>query len=320
MNPKQPATPLCRLHERSRGRLRSSAEHTDLRESPMRRRAPEEHENHERWLVSYADFITLLFAFFVVMYATSSVDKIRHSEITKALIELFSHPQANNLIKLEPDGSPISMPAPPAAPPLPETDEAAQKAAEADAAKALQDIAGQIQQALGQEIAQGEVHIRGTEQWLEIELSNALLFPSGEAQPLRPAAALLEKVAHILTAYPNPVRVEGFADDRPIATPKFPSNWELSAARAARVVRMLMQGGVEPARLAAVGYAEFQPLMDNQSSDGRSRNRRVVLLVSRYLDLRHDPVDLNPNGLPGNPPGSHLSSPAMPALADRAGI
>jgi len=248
-----------------------------------RRRAHEEHENHERWLVSYADFITLLFAFFVVMYATSSVNEIRHQEISKALIKLFDHPEASSPIELKPDGSLMELPAPPAA---------QQQSEEAEAVKALQDIAGQIQSALAGEIAQGEARIRGTELWLEIELNSALLFPSGQAVPLSGAAAVLDKVAKVLSAYPNPVRVEGFADDRPIATAQFPSNWELSAARAARVVRMLTEDGIEPKRLAAVGYGEFQPLADNQSSLGRARNRRVVLLISRHLDLRHAPIDL----------------------------
>jgi len=252
-----------------------------------RRRVHEEHENHERWLVSYADFITLLFAFFVVMYATSSVDVIRHQAISKELIKLFDHPPEQSLIELKPDGTPIDLPAPPQVVQIepPETEEA-------EAVKALQAIAEQIQNALGDEIAQGGAHIRGNELWLEIELNAALLFPSGAAEPLPDAATVLAKVAAVLSAYPNPVRVEGFADDRPIATVKFPSNWELSAARAARVVRMLMQDGIEPQRLAAVGYGEFQPLADNQSSQGRSRNRRVVLLISRYLDLRHAPIEL----------------------------
>jgi len=107
-----------------------------------RRRAHEEHENHERWLVSYADFITLLFAFFVVMYATSSVDVIRHQEISKALIKLFDHPEATTPIELKPDGALIELPVPQA------------QDAEAEAIEALEAIAEQIQSALGDEIAQ----------------------------------------------------------------------------------------------------------------------------------------------------------------------
>jgi len=276
-----------------------------------RRRAHEEHENHERWLVSYADFITLLFAFFVVMYATSSVDVIRHQEISQALIKLFEHPEATTPIELKPDGSLIELPAPPAP---------AAQDAEAEAVKALQTIAEQIQSALGDEIAHDEARIRGNELWLEIELNSALLFPSGGAEPLPDAPTVLNKVAGVLSAYPNPVRVEGFADDRPIATAKFPSNWELSAARAARVVRILMQDGIDPKRLAAIGYGEFQPLADNQSRQGRSRNRRVVLLISRHLDLRHAPIELSdktqlasststysPRPLAGEGPGERAS-------------
>jgi len=274
-----------------------------------RRRTHEEHENHERWLVSYADFITLLFAFFVVMYATSSTDVIRHQEISKALFEMFQHPQTHSLIELKPNGTPIDLPIPPDVDGIGHETPTDTVDKEAQAIKALQDIAGQIQNALGDEIAQGEARIRANELWLEIELNAALLFPSGGAEPLPDATSVLDKVAAVLSAYPNPVRVEGFADDRPIATKKYPSNWELSAARAARVVRMLMQDGIDPKRLAAVGYGEFQPLADNQSPLGRSRNRRVILLVSRHLDLRHAPIELNHNTQQATPPAVHTPRP-----------
>jgi len=265
----------------------------------LRRRTHEEHENHERWLVSYADFITLLFAFFVVMYATSSVNEFRHKEISKALIALFEHPQASRPMELKPENSIIELPAPPLFP-----GKVQQKDEQAEAVQALQAIAEQIKTALGAEIAQGGAQIRGNELWLEIELNSALLFPSGSAEPLAGAKDVLDKVADVLVSYPNPIRVEGFADDRPIATARFPSNWELSAARAARVVRALMQQGIAPGRLAAVGYGEFQPLADNQSQHGRSRNRRVVLLISRHLDLRHAPASLDP--------GKHKLAGSMP--------
>lgn len=121
---------------------------------------------------------------------------------------------------------------------------------------------------------------------MEIELNSSLLFPSGDAIPTDRAFVIIEKIAKILAPYENPVHIEGFTDNLPINTPQFPSNWELSTARAASIVRMLAMDGVSPGRLAAVGYGEFQPLADNATAEGRTRNRRVVLVVSRNLDVR----------------------------------
>ncbi len=128
--------------------------------------------------------------------------------------------------------------------------------------------------------------VRGNELWVEIELNSSLLFPSGDAIPANEAFTIIEKVAKILAPYENPVHVEGFTDNLPISTTNYPSNWELSTARAASIVRMLSMDGVNPARLAAVGYGEFQPVADNATAEGRGRNRRVVLVISRNLDVR----------------------------------
>jgi chemotaxis protein MotB len=130
------------------------------------------------------------------------------------------------------------------------------------------------------------VNVRGNELWVEIEMNSSLLFPSGDAVPNDIAFSLIERVARILAPYDNPVHVEGFTDNMPISTSQFPSNWELSTARAASIVRMLAMDGVTPSRLAAVGYGEFQPVADNATAEGRSRNRRVVLVISRNLDVR----------------------------------
>src|SRR5690606_24008663 len=140
--------------------------------------------------------------------------------------------------------------------------------------------------AFGDLIKSDQLSVRGNEQWIEIELSSGLLFPSGDALPNDKAFEIVEKVAKILAPYENPVQVEGFTDNLPINTPQYPTNWELSAARAASIVRMLAMDGVSPSRLAAVGYGEFSPVTDNESAEGRSRNRRVVLVISRNLEIR----------------------------------
>ncbi|HBZ92136.1 MAG TPA: flagellar motor protein MotD, partial [Pseudomonas sp.] len=138
----------------------------------------------------------------------------------------------------------------------------------------------------GDLIQSDQLTVRGNEMWIEIELSSSLLFPSGDAIPNNQAFDIIEKVAKILAPYQNPVKVEGFTDNLPIQTPQYPTNWELSSARASSIVRMLAMDGVDPSRLAAVGYGEFQPVADNATAEGRGRNRRVVLVISRNLDTR----------------------------------
>lgn len=243
-----------------------------------RRRQHEEHENHERWLVSYADFITLLFAFFVVMYSISSINEGKYKILSDTLTGVFNQPDRS--IKPIPIGEE-----------RPRTTEAEQTSAEqggpGDAqADPLQSITESMQAAFGDLISNEQMTVRGNELWVEIELNSSLLFPSGDAIPTNEAFTIIEKVAKILAPYENPVHVEGFTDNLPISTAAYPSNWELSASRASSIVRMLSMDGVNPARLAAVGYGEFQPVADNATAEGRARNRRVVLVVSRNLDVR----------------------------------
>ena len=121
---------------------------------------------------------------------------------------------------------------------------------------------------------------------LMIELNSSLLFGSGDAMPSDLAFNIIDKVAAILKPFDNPIHVEGFTDNQPIQTAQYPTNWELSSARSASIVRMLAMQGVNPARMASVGYGEFQPVANNATAEGRARNRRVVLVVSRNLDVR----------------------------------
>ncbi len=247
----------------------------------MRRRRHEEPENHERWLVSYADFITLLFAFFVVMYSISSVNDGKYKVLSETLEGAFNQPQRfldpiqigeeipRGLARSDGDGM------------AGDTGEGAPR-------DALQDITEAMQSAFGELISAGDLEVRGNELWIEIELNSSLLFPSGDALPLDAGFDLIERIAMILAPYQNPIHVEGFTDNMPINSRLYPTNWELSAARAASVVRMLGIGGVDPQRMAAVGYGEFRPVADNTTAAGRRANRRVVLLISRYLDSRHE--------------------------------
>jgi chemotaxis protein MotB len=135
-------------------------------------------------------------------------------------------------------------------------------------------------------INQGVVTLETSNEWIELSLRDSLLFGSGDAEPHFDAFNVIETIAGVLENRDNAVRVEGFTDNRPIQTPAFPSNWELSTSRAAAVVRVLAMEGIEPARMAAIGYGEFQPVARNDTEAGRSRNRRVVLLISRDASIR----------------------------------
>lgn len=265
-----------------------------------RKKKHEEHENHERWLVSYADFITLLFAFFVVMYSLSSVNEGKYRVLSESLMAAFRAPNKS----MEPVqlGSPVKSPpvpneqnsqaptrpgmTPPVSLPMTRPDPPRQSLAEelkqreaAARARVLEEMAGELEQALAGLIEKDLVRVRTTRFWMEVEIKTSILFPSGSSQLSPTAVTTLDKVAGILKRYPNPIHVEGFTDNQPIRTPAFPSNWELSAARAAGVVHLFSRAGIEPARMAAVGYGEHHPLGDNKTAEGRNANRRVVLVV-----------------------------------------
>lgn len=268
-----------------------------------RHKLEEEHVNHERWLVSYADFITLLFAFFVVMYSISQVNESKYRVLSNTLTEAFNKPsfkltpiqseethgsaptsavQLEALAVMERDGQG-------------ETDDAERQRDGADAAELaqadalpqqLRQISDQVANAFGDLMRKQLVTLRGNEQWLEVSLSSSMLFGSGDATLSGKAEPILSKLAEILREQPNAIRVEGFTDNIPIATSRYPSNWELSAARAVSVVQFLTTQGLQPMRLMAVGYGEFHPVADNLSESGRARNRRVVLMISASGEVR----------------------------------
>ena len=247
-----------------------------------RRRRVEEPENHERWLVSYADFITLLFAFFVVMYSISSINEGKYKVLSQALVGVFNDPDRST--RPIPIGEERPLTTRPAQPLVIDSEQS--QAAIGEAADPLQTIANDVRQAFGDLIASDQLTVRGNELWIEIELKSSLLFGSGDAMPSDMAFSIIDKVATILKPFDNPVHVEGFTDNQPISTAQYPTNWELSTARAASIVRMMALEGIDPRRMAAVGYGEFQPVADNATADGRGRNRRVVLVISRNLDVR----------------------------------
>lgn len=243
----------------------------------MRRgqRTEEETHNQQRWLISYADFITLLFAFFVVMYSISSVNEGKYKILSDTLTGVFNAPQRTI--------RPVQIGEEQGVAELPATPDLMDELNRTEAMLAMSDA---LSAEFGELISQGVITLETSDEWLELGLRDSLLFASGNAEPHYDAFDVAEGIANVLRGRGNAIRVEGFTDDRPIQTGRFPSNWELSAARAAAMVRMLTLGGVEPGRMAAIGYGEFQPVARNDTAEGRSRNRRVVLLISRDASIR----------------------------------
>jgi chemotaxis protein MotB len=259
----------------------------------MRRRPDAEHDNKERWLVSYADFITLLFAFFVVMYSISSVNEGKYKVLSETLDGAFNASQ-RSITPIE-VGEHISY----------NTDNHTENRVETEApltpliiaprggegninteVNSFRDIADQITTSLTALISDGLVSINDNDDWIEVSLRDSILFTSGDAEPVHDAFPVIEKISSILKKNPHAVLVEGFTDNIPIRTRRYPTNWELSAARAAAIVRMMTAEGISPTRLAAIGYGEHQPVAKNDTDEGRKKNRRVVLLISKESRVR----------------------------------
>jgi len=246
-----------------------------------RRRRPETDLHTDRWMISWADFVTLLFAFFVVMYSLSSVHEEKYRQLAQSLSDVFRADGAQQIVA--PEGGDGLLPEQGASlQPPPAT----VKAPDEQQTEALMLLQEQARERLQNWIDDGQVQVTGNALWIAIELNASLLFESGDALPVIEAEPLLKQVATLVAGRDNPVHVEGFTDNRPISTDRYPSNWELSAARAAAVVRLLQRQGVDPARMAAVGYGEFQPAYSNRTAEGRQRNRRLVIVIARDERVR----------------------------------
>lgn len=239
------------------------------------KRRHEEEANHERWLVSYADFITLLFAFFVVMYAISTLNEGKYRVLSDALVTAFRHdrvvtPQTTGMAPMN------RTTAAPLPPPLrPKVVDPLRH----DQERRLLDLASKIKDALAPLVKSGEVRLTQLPKGIAVEINASVLFAPGQAALQADSIDALQAVAHVLTGTTDPVQVEGHTDNVPIANAQFPSNWELASARASSVVRLFVAAGVNPARLTASGYADNRPVESNDTPEGRARNRRVTLLI-----------------------------------------
>ncbi|WIM06748.1 MAG: flagellar motor protein MotD [Candidatus Nitricoxidivorans perseverans] len=242
-----------------------------------RRRKEEEHENHERWLVSYADFITLLFAFFVVMYAISSVNDGKYRVLSDTLSTAFRNIPGSSsgaMVQVNPNAPmPIAIPFRKSTPGL-KTDESQRIKREK-----VRNVAKDINEALAPLVQEGQVRITEGALGITVEINASVLFAPGDARLGPEAVQALAAVAQILAPTDFPIIVEGHTDNTPINTFQFPSNWELSGVRASSVVRLFVDSGVDARRLTATGYADQRPVADNATPEGKQRNRRVAITI-----------------------------------------
>ncbi|ADC63820.1 flagellar motor protein MotD [Allochromatium vinosum] len=273
-----------------------------------RRKRHEEHVNHEAWAIPYGDLVTLLMAFFVVMYAVSVVDAGKYSVLSESLIEAFgtsapidpiqigdpileSNPVSDDVRRsLAPveviAGSPAIETTEPDLEPFSPTDVALAaligSASEEERGRILGEIremSTELEEAMGSLIEAGNIEIKRQPYWIEVAINSNLLFSSGSAT-LEPAARpVLARVARLLGRRDVRIHVEGHTDNLPINNTIYPSNWELSSGRAATVVNLFAQNGIDPERMVAIGYGQFQPTDSNATEAGRARNRRVAVIV-----------------------------------------
>jgi chemotaxis protein MotB len=273
-----------------------------------RKHKHEEHQNHEAWAIPYGDLVTLLLAFFVVMYAISSVNEGKFRVLSDSLQAAFrGTPKTLDPVQVGEksrgsgadiavsivqqaniEGQPRQML---------EAISLAQKdgkglgpsrlngtgkggsQVEVVVPPELAKVADEVEKALALLVDAELVTVRRHSFWIEVEIRADILFASGIATISPSAVPALQALATTLAPYPNPVRVEGHTDNVPIRTVAFPSNWELSAARAASVVHLLANGGVSPDRLSVIGLGEWHPMQPNDTVEGRNANRRVLLVI-----------------------------------------
>lgn len=258
------------------------------------RRHSIEHDNVHRWLVSYADYMTLMFALFVVLYAMAMVNEKPFETITESVGRVF---QANDVKpknlghgddilnvnssktnkKLYGNGI-LDV----AGPELLEGEKVLSNISDSKLGSNLTSLEKELHTALYEVIESGYAQLQIDGDWLEIELNSGLLFPSGSSSVTHSATNILAVIYEVVGKVSNFIRVRGYTDNQAINTEIFSSNWELSVYRATAILRLLEELGVKPARMAIEGYGQYYPSADNTSESGRAKNRKVVIAISKY--------------------------------------
>ena len=262
-----------------------------------RRRPIEDDPDLIRWAVSWADFLTLLFAFFVVMYGISSVNQEKYRQLAESLSEIFNSDQFSGGLESQEtvfDGGAGILPGGQSVIQAPAT---FIDVDDAEATQALRELEARLTADLDGVFDAGLVEISGERLWIAIEIRSALLFEAGDVIPAIEADPLIRRIADQLRGLSNPIHVEGYTDNTPVSGQRFPSNWELSAARAAAVVRMLEMNGVNSERMAAVGFGEHKPAYSNRTEEGQRLNRRIIIVLSRDETVRQSLISTGSSGL-----------------------
>ncbi len=246
-------------------------------------------------MVSYADFITLLFAFFVVMYAISSVNEGKYKTLSDSLGEAFSNKDQqsseSDLIQIGTVPTTI-QPIPLENPTTVDVEKRRELSEEIlKERKQLSEVSEQFEQVLAPFIDDKLVSVKKNDYWIELEMNSEMLFLSGESELSKKAIPVLKKIAEVINLLPNMINIEGHTDNIPIDNAKFRSNWDLSSARATSVVHEFVKEGINPPRLSAIGYGEFHPIGDNTIEAGRFKNRRVVLVLMAQAFARYGASD-----------------------------
>lgn len=276
-----------------------------VRPRSLRAGSEEEEGDADRWVLSYADFITLLFAFFVVMYSISSVNDGKFRVLSESMVAVFQEDGALPTVVDFGGGMPGMYRTPTedlGGAPVRVLEQAALDdfpvpVSEIDPRDLRTDqLAKQVEHVLKGAIEMEQVNVRETEDWTEVQLDSEFMFDSGQGRMNEAAAGLIEQVAAIVRETDTPVRVEGFTDDIPVAGGPYGSNWELSAARAASVAHAFTQAGVEPERLSATGFGDLFPVADNATVEGRRENRRVVVAIAKHRNVGTASVTAAPGG------------------------
>jgi len=255
----------------------------------LKRRRRQPPQNHERWLVSYADFITLLFAFFVVMFAASQKNEAK--QVSASVREALEHGQLSDALhtalgrgKHDASKTPVKPdPVPETPPPAP----VEPVKHPADLTKSL----SKLQDGLAPELNSGKVRIWLDARGLTISLREAGFFGSGDNTVAPASIPAIAKIAAVVRDLPNSVRLEGHTDAKPIHTSRFHSNWELSTARAIAMLELLRgRFGIPTGRMAVAGYAENAPADTNDTEEGRAHNRRVDLVILSAEGMKSEPI------------------------------
>jgi chemotaxis protein MotB len=262
-----------------------------------RRKKHAGHENHERWLVSYADFITLLFAFFVVMFASSQTDKNKAQAVSNSVRQAIegNHVAAAVASILggtkEDTGKGSAQFRGPGG-----IKKAEPQTIKAGLIAELMPSMESLTKELGEEIKAGKVRVSLEPRGLVISLHQAAFFPSGEDAIAPATYPAIQKVANAIRKLPNPVRLEGHTDSIPISNSRFRSNWELSAARGIAMMEVLRgRFGVARERMAIAGYSDIAPVETNETEEGRRQNRRVDIIILNQLGAAAEPPVVSPS-------------------------